>query len=94
MGVLAEHRALSEEGGGWAYLSCRPGVCPGRKALLHLCCLSRKACCNTLRLALHFSSSASMSSTEWRFITGTSPSGNSFLQCFSNSACSHIVQKE
>lgn len=31
-----------------------------------------------------------MSATEFKFIWGTSPSGNSFLQCFANSSCSHI----
>lgn len=51
---------------------------------------SARAFWSLFRLLLHISSSDSMSSTEFKSIWGTSPSGNSFLQCFANSSCSHI----
>lgn len=51
---------------------------------------SARAFWSLFRLVLHISSSDSMSSTEFKSILGTSPSGNSFLQCFANSSCSHI----
>ena len=52
---------------------------------------SARAFWSLFRLLLHISSSDSISATEFRLIWGTSPSGNSFLQCFANSSCSHIA---